>query len=236
MYPRIVWFVVQCKQIWHWKWDGVFGAPWSTRFWSAWTWVNVTMLNILQCATDASEWKYIDDFRILFIFKQMCFNQMAKYFFYFVDWFTDMWCFIVTLISATLKFLIALNDVQLVLELSNINLTHCVSIPKIVTYISMDISYCIIMYVKMSTLCANGTVVCVWMGMHWYLDGWVLSINPSPPSAAYMRQGIGSTLFQVIACHLFSTSPIPESMLTNCELDPWEQTSMKFDSKYKRFH
>ena len=38
------------------------------------------------------------------------------------------------------------------------------------------------------------------------------SINPSPPSAAYMRQWIRPTLVQLMACCLFSTKPWPEPM------------------------
>ena len=38
-----------------------------------------------------------------------------------------------------------------------------------------------------------------------------------------------------MACHLFGTKPLPEPKLTYCQLDPYEQTSMKFKSKYKLF-
>ena len=53
-------------------------------------------------------------------------------------------------------------------------------------------------------------------------------INSSPPSAAYMRQLIGSALVQVMACRLFGDKPLPEPMLEYCQLDPNEQTSVKF--------
>ena len=36
----------------------------------------------------------------------------------------------------------------------------------------------------------------------------ILSINSSPPSAAYMRQRIGSALVQIMACHLFCAKPL----------------------------
>ena len=55
-----------------------------------------------------------------------------------------------------------------------------------------------------------------------------LSLNSSPPSAAYMRQLIGSALGQIIACHLFGTKSQSEPMLGFYQLDPWEQTSVKF--------
>ena len=56
------------------------------------------------------------------------------------------------------------------------------------------------------------------------------------PSAAYMHRWTGSTLVQVMACRLFGTKPLPEPMQTLCQLDPQEQTSVKFESKCKIFH
>ena len=47
------------------------------------------------------------------------------------------------------------------------------------------------------------------------------------PSAAYMRQWIGSTLVQIMACRLFGA---------NWQLDYKEQTSEKFSSKYIFIH
>ena len=54
----------------------------------------------------------------------------------------------------------------------------------------------------------------------------------SPPSAVYMRQRIGSALFQM--------SPIRrqamiQTRLGYCQLDPKEQTLVKFQSKYNFF-
>ena len=57
------------------------------------------------------------------------------------------------------------------------------------------------------------------------------TINSSSPSAAYMRHSIGSALVQVMACRLFGAKPIPEPIRPCCQLDPWEQTSMQFESK-----
>ena len=56
-----------------------------------------------------------------------------------------------------------------------------------------------------------------------------------PPSAAHMRRWTRSAMVQVMACPLFGVKPLPEPMLTYCQLDPKEQTSVKFESKYKIF-
>ena len=53
------------------------------------------------------------------------------------------------------------------------------------------------------------------------------------PSDAYMRW-IGSALVQVIACRLSGAKSLPEPMLPYCQLDPWEQTSVNFESKFKK--
>ena len=42
-----------------------------------------------------------------------------------------------------------------------------------------------------------------------------------------------SSLVQVMAWRFFSTKPLPESMLTYCQLDPCEQIPLKFETKYK---
>ena len=39
-----------------------------------------------------------------------------------------------------------------------------------------------------------------------------------------------------MACRLIGAKPLPEAMLSCCQLDPSEQTSAKFESKYKDFH
>ena len=61
-------------------------------------------------------------------------------------------------------------------------------------------------------------------------------VNLSPPSATYKHQWIGSALVQIMACCLFSTKPLSKPMLSHCQLDPWEQTSVKFQSKYNTFY
>ena len=53
-------------------------------------------------------------------------------------------------------------------------------------------------------------------------------VNSSPPSAAYMHQWIGSALVQIMAYHLFGAKPLSKPMLGYFQLDPKEQTSVKF--------
>ena len=47
-----------------------------------------------------------------------------------------------------------------------------------------------------------------------------------------MRQWTGSALVQVKACRLFGDKPLPEPMLAHCQLDSWEQISVKLESKF----
>ena len=62
------------------------------------------------------------------------------------------------------------------------------------------------------------------------------NLSHLPPSAAYMRQLTGSALVQIMSCRLFGAMTLPEPMQNYGQLDPWEQTSVKFDSKYKIVH
>ena len=39
-----------------------------------------------------------------------------------------------------------------------------------------------------------------------------------------------------MACRLFGAKPLPEPVLTYCQLDLWQQISVKFELKYKTFH
>ena len=64
----------------------------------------------------------------------------------------------------------------------------------------------------------------------------IIVINSYPPSAAYIRQWTGSALVQVMACRLFGAKPLPEPMLAYCQLDSWEQISVKFESEFHHFH
>ena len=61
-------------------------------------------------------------------------------------------------------------------------------------------------------------------------------INSSPSSAAYTRQRIGWALFQIMACRLFDAKALPKPMMTYCQLDLKEQTSVKCEPKYEIFH
>ena len=54
------------------------------------------------------------------------------------------------------------------------------------------------------------------------------SFNSSPPSAAYMRQWIGSALIKIMACHLFGAKPLSKPMLGYCQLESWNKFQLKF--------
>ena len=58
-------------------------------------------------------------------------------------------------------------------------------------------------------------------------DVWQI-LNSSPPSAAYIRQRIGSALVQTMACRLFGAKPLSKPMLGCCHFNPEEQISVKF--------
>ena len=60
---------------------------------------------------------------------------------------------------------------------------------------------------------------------------YILGFNSSPPTAAYMGRWTESALVQVMACRLSSPKPLPEPLLPYRQLDPCEQTSVKFESK-----
>ena len=60
---------------------------------------------------------------------------------------------------------------------------------------------------------------------------WPECVNSSKPSDAYTRQYTILTLVQLMACRLLGAKPLPEPVLTGCQLDPWEHISVKFKSK-----
>ena len=64
----------------------------------------------------------------------------------------------------------------------------------------------------------------------------LVAINSLRLSDAYMRQQTKPPLVQIVACHLFSAKPLPEPVMTYCQLDPWEQSSVKFLLKLRHFH
>ena len=53
---------------------------------------------------------------------------------------------------------------------------------------------------------------------------------------ALLRQRIGWALVQIMACRLIGAKPLSKPMLAYCQLDPKEQTSVKFQSKFNHFH
>ena len=61
-------------------------------------------------------------------------------------------------------------------------------------------------------------------------------ISLSPPSATYMHQWIGSALVQIMACRLFGAKSLSKPMLAYCQLDLWEQISVKFKSEFYYIH
>ena len=73
----------------------------------------------------------------------------------------------------------------------------------------------------------------------WTVLGCIVSmynqINSSPSGAAYMHQWTGSALVEIMASCLFGAKPLPEPMLAYCQLDSWEQISVKFESKFYHF-
>ena len=54
------------------------------------------------------------------------------------------------------------------------------------------------------------------------------SFHSAPPSAAYLCRWIGSALIQIMAYSLFGAKPLSKPMLGYCQLDPKEQTWVKF--------
>ena len=68
---------------------------------------------------------------------------------------------------------------------------------------------------------------CYRVDMTYQINGYD-NFNSYPPIAAYMRQWIGSALYQLMACHLIGAPPpFAWPMLGYCQLDPWEQASVK---------
>ena len=61
------------------------------------------------------------------------------------------------------------------------------------------------------------------------------TINSYPPNVTYMRQRTGSALVQIMACRLFGAKPLREQLLAYCQLDSWEQISLKFESEFYHF-
>ena len=64
----------------------------------------------------------------------------------------------------------------------------------------------------------------------YWISEWIgcttTQLNASPPSAAYMRQWIGSALVQIMACRLFGAKPLSKPMLHCCQLGRYELISV----------
>ena len=60
--------------------------------------------------------------------------------------------------------------------------------------------------------------------------------NSSPPSATYMSQWIWSALVLIMVCRLFGVKPLSEPVLGYCQLNSWEQISVKFEWEFYHFH
>ena len=69
------------------------------------------------------------------------------------------------------------------------------------------------------------------------IAGFIWSLYPYSIdfSAAFMRRLTGWALVHGMACRLSGAKPLPESLLTYCQLEPWEQISVKFELKCKIF-
>ena len=61
-----------------------------------------------------------------------------------------------------------------------------------------------------------------------------MHLKMSSGKAAYAGW-TGPTLVQIMPCRLFCAKTLPETMLTYCQLDPQEQTSVRYGTKYKMF-
>ena len=59
------------------------------------------------------------------------------------------------------------------------------------------------------------------------------NLNSLRPGDTYMHPWTRSSLVQVMAYPLFGVKQLPEPMLTYCQLEPWESTSVKSESKWK---
>ena len=77
-------------------------------------------------------------------------------------------------------------------------------------------------------------MLCLTEFLHYCIQYCVI-LNSSPPSGTYMRQGTGWALVPIMACRLFGTKPLSKPILGYCELDPYEQISVKFNQNTNIF-
>ena len=92
------------------------------------------------------------------------------------------------------------------------------------------------------------TVICIFLHViiiiKWYFLCeylWVfylifLLYDSLRPSDAYMRHWTRSSLVSIMVCRLVSAKPLSKPTLTYSQLDPEEQTSIKFETMFARFH
>ena len=59
------------------------------------------------------------------------------------------------------------------------------------------------------------------------------AISPYTPLVPHIC--VGEPGHQVMTCYLFGAKPLPEPMLAYCQLDSWEQISVKFESEFYHF-
>ena len=69
----------------------------------------------------------------------------------------------------------------------------------------------------------------------WHMLKWNC-FNSLRSSDSYMHHRPWPSLVQIMACRLFGAKPLSELMLYHCQLDLWEQTSVKMYSKLRHFH
>ena len=105
-------------------------------------------------------------------------------------------------------------------------------------------SHCNFLHVVVSTVLDDSLTRCqgicrqsdhqIWI-QHIYRPS-TSRVNSLKLGDTYMQPYMQPSLVQIMACCLFGTKPLSEPMLAFCELDPWEQTSVKFSMKFKNFH
>ena len=61
------------------------------------------------------------------------------------------------------------------------------------------------------------------------------SFNSLRPSDANMRHQPISSLLQIMACRLAGDKPLSEPILEYCQLNPWEEISVKSEAKFTHF-
>ena len=60
-------------------------------------------------------------------------------------------------------------------------------------------------------------------------------INSLRPSDAYMRRQ-SKSLVPIMACRLVGAKPLPATLMVYCQLDSWEQVSVKFELVFYHLH